>query len=1036
MPPPAGQGAHGFVRPRAAPAIVKTPRVGSPPGGRYRGSSRARPRRASQASARGSTLSATQPPLVVDRSDDLCAREPIHVPGTVQAHGVLLAVAAPNDGGPGATAAPDPLTALPVLVASANAAAVLGREPLGLPLAAVLGEAVARELLARHRAGDLLPQTPWEDVLELPPPVAPGTIPGPGHAGAPATFDLSAHRHDGLLLLELEPTLPGDAAAALHAGRSLQRSIARLRQEGRGLEARAELVAQGMRELTGYERVIVYRFDSDWHGQAIAEDKVPDWPQSFAGLHFPASDIPRQARELYRVSSLRWVPDRDREPVPLRAVPGAVSTHAPGAVPWAMSGATPAAVPDAVSEATPPLPGIPGRPAPDGASPDGQAPDAPVRLDLSFARLRSLSPVHLQYHRNMGVDGTMSLSVLRGGALWGLVVCHHRGPHRPSPGVRAAASALTDAFALGLDEAERMDTEAVRRADADRLSRLLAHLAASDDLVMALGSGPVTLDSLFGATGACVVHAGSVVTAGRVPPRADLLALAEWLHDRPEPEMLHTDRLPAEYPAFAPHAAIASGLLALFLSSERDDILVWFRAEEPQEISWGGDPRKQQGHASTLPVLPRQSFERWVEVRHGRARPWSPAELEAAGRLRHAITDVVVRGLKRVGELNEQLRQSQKMEAVGQLTGGLAHDFNNLLTGITGSLELLQTRLGQGRLKDLDRYIAAAQGACRRAAALTHRLLAFSRRQALESRPTDLNRLAAGMEELIRRTMRADIVVELVAAGGLWPTLCDPNQLENALLNLCINARDAMPDGGRLTIETANRWLDQRAARERDMPPGQYVSLSVTDSGTGMPPDVIARAFDPFFTTKPLGQGTGLGLSMIYGFVRQSGGQARIYSEPGQGTTVCLYLPRHLGAVEEAPATEGLLAAPRSERGETVLVVDDEPSVRMLATEVLEELGYQALEAADGPAALRVLQSDRRIDLLVTDLGLPGGLGGRQLAEQGRALRPGLAVLFITGYAENAVTGHGHLEAGTAVLTKPFSVEALAARIREMIATR
>nr|WP_313899361.1 PAS domain S-box protein [Methylobacterium sp. E-065] len=382
----------------------------------------------------------------------------------------------------------------------------------------------------------------------------------------------------------------------------------------------------------------------------------------------------------------------------------------------------------------------------------------------------------------------------------------------------------------------------------------------------------------------------------------------------------------------------------------------------------------------------------------------------------------------------EQLRQSQKMEAVGQLTGGLAHDFNNLLAGISGSLELLQTRMSQGRLTEIDRYVNAAQGASKRAAALTHRLLAFSRRQTLDPKPTDVNKLIGGMEELVRRTVGPSVHIEVVGASGLWPALVDPPQLENALLNLCINARDAMPDGGRITIETANKWLDEHGAKERDLPPGQYLSLCVTDTGTGMPTEVIERAFDPFFTTKPIGQGTGLGLSMIYGFVRQSGGQVRIYSEVGEGTTMCLYLPRHYGEAEQADVMASLCDAPRAAQGQTVLIVDDEPTVRMLVTEVLEDLGYTAIEAADSPAGLKVLQSDCRIDLLVTDVGLPGGMNGRQMADAGRVSRPDLKVLFITGYAENAVVGNGHLEPGMAVLTKPFVMEALATRIRDLIA--
>jgi PAS domain S-box-containing protein len=391
---------------------------------------------------------------------------------------------------------------------------------------------------------------------------------------------------------------------------------------------------------------------------------------------------------------------------------------------------------------------------------------------------------------------------------------------------------------------------------------------------------------------------------------------------------------------------------------------------------------------------------------------------------------------KRTRELlarEEQLRQSQKMEAVGQLTSGIAHDFNNLLNSITGSLELLNTRVAQGRVSDLGHYVSTAQGAASRAAALTHRLLAFSRQQPLASRPTDVSRMMAGMEELIRRTMGPAIAVETVAATELWTSLVDPGQLENALLNLCINARDAMPEGGRLTIETRNECLDAQAAGERDLAPGQYVTLRVGDNGAGMTPEVVARAFDPFFTTKPVGRGTGLGLSMIYGFARQSGGQARIDSEVGQGTTVCLYLPRHHGPVEETEPPAKLSEAPRAEQGETVLVVEDEPALRLLVTELLEDLGYTVLKGVDAGTGLRVLRSDVRIDVLVTDVGLPGGTNGRQLAEAARVTRPGLKVLFITGYADDLVLNLGHLDPGMRVLAKPFAMDALARQVKDLI---
>jgi signal transduction histidine kinase len=379
------------------------------------------------------------------------------------------------------------------------------------------------------------------------------------------------------------------------------------------------------------------------------------------------------------------------------------------------------------------------------------------------------------------------------------------------------------------------------------------------------------------------------------------------------------------------------------------------------------------------------------------------------------------------------LVQSQKMEAVGQLTGGLAHDFNNLLMGITGSLQLLESRVAQGRADEIDRYIGAAQGAAKRASALTHRLLAFSRQQTLEPKVTDINRLVAGMEDLIRRTIGPAVALETVANVDLWATLVDQSQLENALLNLCINARDAMTSGGKLTIETCNHWLDKHGTIEQDFVPGQYVILSVTDSGVGMTAEVIARAFDPFFTTKPRGQGTGLGLSMIYGFAKQSGGHARIYSEPGNGTRVCIYLPRHLGSlIETDEVREGTKLSHRGSR-EAILVVDDEPVIRMLVAEVLDELGYSALQAADGPTALKILQSNTPIGLLITDVGLPGGMNGRQVADAARAVQPGVKVLFITGYAENTLLTHGQFEPGTQVLTKPFLMEVLAERVQDLM---
>ena len=422
------------------------------------------------------------------------------------------------------------------------------------------------------------------------------------------------------------------------------------------------------------------------------------------------------------------------------------------------------------------------------------------------------------------------------------------------------------------------------------------------------------------------------------------------------------------------------------------------------------------------------------------ARQRAQAALDAAERrFRGELEDLVRERTKALEaetadreKAQDALRQSQKMEAVGQLTGGIAHDFNNLLAGIGGSFELIEKRLAQGRIADIDRYVRTGQESTRRATTLTQRLLAFSRRQTLDPKVVDSNKLIASLSDLLQRSVGPAVAIEVVQAGGLWRTKLDVPQLENALLNLCINARDAMaPNGGRITIETANKWLDDRGGKERDLPPGQYVSISVSDTGSGMAPDIVDKVFEPFFTTKPLGKGTGLGLSMVYGFVRQSGGQVRIYSEIGAGTTVSLYLPRFTGSETVDAVVEATAIDPGD--GETVLIIDDEYAIRMLVTEVLEEIGYRVLEAEDGAGGLKILQSEVRIHLLITDVGLPGGLNGRQVADAGRKIRPDLRVLFITGYAENAVVGNGHLDAGMSVIGKPFEMTTLANRVRRLI---
>jgi signal transduction histidine kinase len=380
----------------------------------------------------------------------------------------------------------------------------------------------------------------------------------------------------------------------------------------------------------------------------------------------------------------------------------------------------------------------------------------------------------------------------------------------------------------------------------------------------------------------------------------------------------------------------------------------------------------------------------------------------------------------------EALRQSQKMEAVGQLTGGIAHDFNNMLTGIIGSLELLRRRLARGRTDDLDSLIDLGVTSANRAAGLTHRLLAFSRRQSLDSKPVEMNTLVVSMGELLQRSINESIQLDMQLSEDLWVAEADPNQLESALLNLVLNARDAMPEGGKLVVNTSNQHLDRGFTQvHSNLQPGDYVVLKVTDTGCGMPEGTISRAFDPFFTTKPIGQGTGLGLSMIYGFSKQSHGHVTIESEVGNGTTVNLYLPRYNGDLVEDTLVD-IAHAPYAQNGETVLIVEDDPAVRVLVSAVLSELGYAFVEAGDADSAVPILDSGQRIDLLISDVGLPG-MNGRQLAEIGRQYRPDLKVLFITGYAEHAAVRGGFLDPGMQMITKPFTFDLLTAKVREMI---
>jgi light-regulated signal transduction histidine kinase (bacteriophytochrome)/CheY-like chemotaxis protein len=895
-------------------------------------------------------------PLPVD-ADTLCSREPIPTPGSIQPHGALLAL--------------DPLANLAIVVVSANLheyfpSLTAAADLFDSNMAALFSPSLCAEMHQRLRTDRLRGAAPWQFTWQ-----SPGI----------SALDIAIHAHAGLVLVEVTRHLA--VPDPLLTGRQLEQARRDLNLARNDLAALGRATTAAIRALTGYERVLIYRFDADWHGQAISEDKTADWAQSLDGLHFPAGDIPAQARALYRITPLRWVPDRDAAPVGLLI------------------------------------------------NPNWQNPARATAIDLSFARLRSQSPAHLQYHRHMGVNGALSISIMQDEELWGLIVCHHRLTHYPDPGALAAAAALAEVFALRMNAAEQADTEQARRTDLQRAAKLLTQMAEADRFESALATAEVTIADLFACNGAAVLSGGEIICLGDTPPAAMIGELARWLSQQHAgAKLFQTENMSANWPGWAPHAVTSSGILAVFLGGT--DMLLWFRPEEPHLISWGGNPYDSRETAAS--AQPRRSFERWVDTRHGFARPWLAWELEIAESLRHGITDLIVRSLRRIAELNERLRQAQKMEAVGQLTGGIAHDFNNLLAGVTGSLELIQSRIAHARFSEIAPHVTAAMRASARATALVNRLLSFSRRQTLDPRPVNLEQLVPAAVELIGRAVGPAIAVTTMIAEDTWMAHCDANELDNALLNLAINARDAMPHGGSIVMTVENIEIDDATGTMLyEVTPGQYVLLSVIDTGAGMSAEIVSRVFEPFFTTKPLGEGTGLGLSMVYGFVKQSHGHIGILSVPGQGTTVKIYLPRHHGAGGQELQLDATALLPAARGKGTILIVDDEQMLRVILIESLTDQGYAVRAAQDGATALEILQSPEKIDLLITDVGLPGGLNGRQLADAAHVFLPALAVLFITGYAEHSMLPKHGLGPRMEVMAKPFALDALALRIRAML---
>lgn len=1040
------------------------------------------------AEALTSDLTEDQPP---------CAREPIHIPGTIQPHGALVVL--------------DPNRDMTVIAASANIARFL---PEGSPsegivpggkLDDLLGREFREELQSLLETESFRNGTPWEISIQ--------------ERGGCPELEASIHLQAGLVLVELEILTFQDVYETLAATRILQRSIAQLQRTTGDLRDLASVVVSAVRLLTGYERVLIYQFDQDQHGQALAEEKVSDWDQSLSGQRFHASNIPPQARELYLLAPLRCMWDRDATPVPLHVDPG-----------WAGSGVT------------------------------GRA------IDLSYAKLRSISPMHLAIHRALGIDGLMSLSLIQDGELWGLIVCHHRQPHSTTPGQRAAAMALANAFAVRVGPAERAQIEQARRADAQRLGELLANMAAADDAGPALTSGKITIASLFNATGAAVLHGGKTLLVGSTPPEVAVLELASWLRNH-DGDVFQTDRLPSLYPDWAPHASTACGIVAVFLAADRSEMLLWFRGAETPLVDSDTTLKPEQAAA----LLRQASFKRVGGPRHAFARPWAAWELEIAAALGHAVTEVIIRSLRRIADLNdrlrqsqmletasqaqigmtmrrankmleakvkaqqaqevieaefhfatqagglgvwklelgthelttsdmcknnfgrgqhvpftydellnavhpddrermkaavdrstltgasyeielpivrpngaagwvqmqaqvvhaddgivaslvgislditervltqERIRQSQKIEAIGRLTAGVAHDFNNVLQVLLGGIENAIDEVADRPevCADLELSLQAGQ----RGARLTSHLLSFSRQQILSPAPLDLSPLLKNLSRTLMRTLGHDIAVRVEIASNLPYALADAAHLDAALLNLALNARDAMPQGGELRI----------AAHTRN----GHIVVSVTDTGEGMTPDVLMHACEPFFSTKGL-NGSGLGLSMVQGFARQSGGELNIRSTPGQGTRIEISLP---STAQNTLASRTVKTAPVRGQGR-VLVVDDEPDVGRVTAVFLRKTGFEVVLATDANAALYELGAGLAFNALVTDYAMPG-MNGADLVLCAREFHPLLPALIITGYA--GAEGLDALPSDVAILRKPFQREDLACRVKELI---
>jgi light-regulated signal transduction histidine kinase (bacteriophytochrome)/CheY-like chemotaxis protein len=894
--------------------------------------------------------------FTVDLSN--CDREPIHIPGSVQPHGVLLGIH-PEDG--------------TVAVASQNS-----REVLGVSVEEILGRRIEDFL-------DLASFTEVQRVQELPDMVGYNplglTLALPGKP----RFDGIMHRSGGLILLELEPCGSAGCESLLDFYQMYNQDLIRLQN----VKTAADLfrvACETVKRLTGFDRVWLYQFDADWNGAIVAEEKADHLP-SYQGLHYPASDIPKQARALYRTNRLRLIADVNATPAPL------VPDHNPRT----------------------------GKP-----------------LDLTLSVLRSISPIHIEYMQNMGVTATLTISLIKDGELIGLISCHdHRGPAYVPYEIRRSCEFLGFVVSQTLSEIRARDTARVYEERGAVLTRLNEKMESESDLFSGLLNGEPNLRDLIASSGVALLRGERMETAGWTPAPGTIQRLVEWLRREHPEAVFFTDRLGVVWPEGESFSETASGVLVFNLSQSGRDWVIWFREEVVQTVEWGGDPNKPVAvDPKTKRLHPRKSFEKWKQVVRGRSLPWEPAEVAA---IRPFWNDLIrhlrLRDLEARRRMDQRLQQVQKLESLGVLAGGVAHDFNNLLQGVMGNVGLALMDLPAD--SPATESVLHIESAARRLADLTNQLLAYAGRGKFNTGPVNLAELMTETAGLLRTLLARQAVLKMAPGEEAPVVRADPTQMRQVLMNLITNASEAIgEEAGTITVRTGVSPLEEIPPDEAELgeplPPGRYAWVEVADTGSGMDPETRARMFDPFYSTKFTGRG--LGLAAVLGIVRGHRGALRVWTRPGRGTTIRLILPWIETESQEAPAPPP--AAPAEiPAARTILVVDDEPAVLGVTRRALERGGYRVLPAEDGFAGVKaVTENPGAISLVILDLLMPK-MDGEATLREIRALEPELPVLLSSGYTDNELSPEIKALSPSGFIKKPYLPSDLLARVGEILSS-